>query len=400
MKINDDAYASLQFSINWKSKHANHTEVYYGRKVNLWRDILPEEVKKDLDGTEPGYVVHNHFSGKDFYPYDPNQIIEAGRNQFNGKKFGVENLRPQIGRFYPRGVLNLSGIFPDDLKPFRCVGVDSHSIKADFNHPFAGKDFELKTEVLNVKQKQREVGGTCNSWLETIVEGPGMQARWDSLATDFFAEDAFTRENEQDDSEFYQKPRFTTHLDDKALENVRSLYSKLLEPEMDVLDLMSGWKSHIPQEVKLNSLTGLALNEEEMKNNPQLTDYVIQDVNHNPRLPFEDNSFDAIICTSSVEYVTKPLELFRECARILRPNGVFINVFSNRWFPPKVVKVWTELQDFERMGLVLEYYLRTEEFNDLETYSIRGYPRPVEDSYFPQVTLSDPIYAVWGKAKT
>ncbi|MFO7966428.1 MAG: methyltransferase domain-containing protein [Archaeoglobaceae archaeon] len=394
MKISNDTYASLQFTINWKSKQAKHTEVYHGGKVNLWRDVLPQNVKEDLEGKEPGDVIHNHFTEN--IPYNPQQVIEVERNQFNGKKLGMETLGPHAGRYYPMGILKLPGIFPDDLRPFRCVGTDSSNIKADFNHPFAGKDFELKTEVLDVKQKQREVGGSCNSWLDTITEGPGMQARWDGVATDFFTKDAFTREDEQDDSQFYQKPRLTTHLDDKALENVRDLYGELLEPGMDILDLMSGWRSHIP-DIELNSLTGLALNEEEMKNNPQLTDYVLHDVNRNPRLPFEDNSFDAIVCTSSVEYVTKPLELFKECARVLRTNGVFINVFSNRWFPPKVVKLWTELQDFERMGLVLEYYLRTEEFDDLETYSVRGYPRPVEDSYFPQVTLSDPIYAVWGR---
>ncbi len=398
MKISNDTYASLQFIISWKSNHANHTEVYHGGKVNLWRDILPQEVKKDLQGKEPGDVTHTHFTAENFRPYDPQKVMEIGHNHFNGKKLGMETLEPQAGRYYPMGVLKLPGIFPDDLRPFRCVEIDPNNIKADFNHPFAGKDFELKTEVLDVKQKKREVGGSCNSWLETITEGPGMQARWDGVATDFFTEDAFTREDEQDDSQFYQKPRMTTHLDDKALENVRGLYGKLLEPGMDVLDLMSGWKSHIP-DINLNSLTGLALNEEEMKNNPQLTDYVLHDINRNPRLPFEDNSFDAIVCTSSVEYVTRPLELFKECARVLRPNGVFINVFSNRWFPPKVVKIWTELQDFERMGLVLEYYLRTGEFDDLETYSVRGYPRPFDDSYFPQVTLSDPIYAVWGRAK-
>lgn len=398
MKISNDTYASLQFIINWKSNHANHTEVYHGGKVNLWRDMLPKEVKKDLEGREPGDIIHTHFSSG-IHPYHPTQIMEIGRNQFNGKKLGMENLGPHLGRYYPMGILKLPDIFSDDLRPFRCVEVNSHNIKADFNHPFAGKDFELKTEVLNVKQKKREIGGSCNSWLETITEGPGMQARWDGIATDFFTEDAFNREDEQDDSQFYQKPRITTHLDDKALENVRSLYGELLESGMDVLDLMSGWKSHIPENIEPKSLTGLALNEEEMKNNPQLTDYVLHDINHNPRLPFEDNSFDAIVCTSSVEYVTQPLKLFKECARVLRPNGVFVNVFSNRWFPPKVVNIWTELQDFERMGLVLEYYIRTGEFVDLETYSIRGHPRPVDDSYFPQYISSDPIYAVWGRAK-
>ena len=85
-----------------------------------------------------------------------------------------------------------------------------------------------------------------------------------------------------------------------------------------------------------------------------------------------------------------------EIARVLKPNGVLIVTFSNRWFPPKVISIWEELHDFERMGLVLEYFLCNGEFENLETYSIRGLPRPYDDRYFSEKRYSDPIYAVWG----
>ncbi len=73
--------------------------------------------------------------------------------------------------------------------------------------------------------------------------------------------------------------------------------------------------------------------------------------------------------------------------------------FSNRWFPPKVVTIWPEIHEFERMGLVLEYFLRSKAYEKLETCTMRGWPRPIDDRYYPRVTISDPIYAVWGRTK-
>ncbi|MFO7713822.1 MAG: class I SAM-dependent methyltransferase, partial [Desulfosarcina sp.] len=80
----------------------------------------------------------------------------------------------------------------------------------------------------------------------------------------------------------------------------------------------------------------------------------------------------------------------------LQPNGHLIITFSNRWFPTKAIGIWKQLHEFERMGLVLEYFLQTG-FQDIQTYSIRGLPRPKDDKYFPELRYSDPVYAVWGK---
>jgi hypothetical protein len=80
---------------------------------------------------------------------------------------------------------------------------------------------------------------------------------------------------------------------------------------------------------------------------------------------------------------------------VLKPGGLFINSFSNRWFPPKVIALWIDLHEFERMGLVSEYYLRTEGFGKVHTCSQQGLKRPESDKYGSQLSLSDPLYAVW-----
>ena len=119
-------------------------------------------------------------------------------------------------------------------------------------------------------------------------------------------------------------------------------------------------------------------------------------MNADPTLPFADNTFDLVLCTVSVEYLVRPEGVFRDVARVLRPGGRFVVTFSNRWFPPKAIKLWKELHEFERMGLVLEYFKRSEKFTDLQTLSSRGWPRPESDKYYPEFLKSDPVYAVWG----
>jgi SAM-dependent methyltransferase len=220
---------------------------------------------------------------------------------------------------------------------------------------------------------------------------------WTGCQTEYFSGNPFSREDELSDGVFYKKPRFTQHLDDTAIEIVRGTYGRFLKDGMRVLDLMSSWQSHIPDRFNYEKVIGLGLNEQELKKNPQLNSYVVHDLNKNPVLPFESDSFDAVVCTVSVEYLTDPLAIFEEVARVLRQEGYFILTFSNRWFPPKVVKVWKEVHEFERMGLVLEYFIQLERFKELHTYSVRGMPRPKEDKYFPDLRFSDPIFAVWGQ---
>jgi len=205
------------------------------------------------------------------------------------------------------------------------------------------------------------------------------------------------KSDETDDTLFYQQPRLVNHIDDKARETIEEIYGSLMSPGMDVLDLMSAWRSHVPDNSKLKSLVGLGMNAQEMADNPQLTDYKVHDVNDNPKLPFADNSFDLVVCTVSAEYLIHPDDVFASVANVLRPGGVFALTFSNRWFPPKVIRLWPGLHEFERMGLVLEYFNRSGRFGDFHTFSSRGWPRPEGDKYYPEFLTSDPVYAVWSR---
>jgi len=397
--IDSNSIADLIFQIRWKSNFASHTDCYQASRVNIWRDVLPDVLLDSLQQKEPGERVELNIKAGEVLPsFDENKLKRIKKNQFDPRIINVNGSKPSVGRFYPKGLLTgIAGIFSANLEPFRCVASDNGNIIVDLNHPLAEKDLVLSAIVGKVETKKSEMGGSSTDWMEILTTGPGMQARWQDHKTEYFSGNPFLREDEMPDGVFYKNPRFTQHLDDTAIEIVRGTYGRFLNDGMRVLDLMSSWQSHLPDRLRYESVVGLGLNELELQKNPQLNNYVVHDLNEAPVLPFEPDAFDAVVCTISVEYLTGPLSIFKEVAKVLRPEGYFVLTFSNRWFPPKVVKIWQDIHEFERMGLVLEYFIRSERFKDLQTYSVRGMPRPKDDKYFPDLTFSDPIFAVWGQ---
>ena len=320
--------------------------------------------------------------------------------QFDGRSRASAAAGPRTGRFYPRGLLRgLAGVFPENVVPFRCTGVENGHVDVDFNHPLAGKPLELTAVVGRIGTKADERGGTSHDWIDQVLEGPGVQAPLNDRPTDFFSDQPFERDDPAPDPVFYSRPRHVQHLDDTAIDIVRQIYARFVEDGMRVLDLMSSWQSHLPDGLARGNLTGLGLNEAEMKTNPLLTDYVVHDLNADSRLPFASKSFDAVVCTVSIEYLTRPRQVFQEVGRVLTPGGRFVVTFSNRWFPPKAIRIWKELHDYERMGLVMAYFTGSDLFEGLQTYTFRGLPRPTDDRHYPRFRGSDPVYAVWGTRK-
>jgi SAM-dependent methyltransferase len=391
--ITDDSLANIEFQLRWKSKDAEHNEKFY-TTVNVWRDILPPGLYEQLLGKASGDRVQATYTKEEkLLASLPSNEMTLKRSQFS-----PATIAPQYGRFYPLGTLNgIANVFPGNMKPFRVTGINNGNINVDLNHPLSDYDLTVKAVVQDAIAKPYDRGGGCSMLIECLADGPGMQVRGNEKPTEFFSDDAFQREDETDDGQFYQNPRFVNHIDNKAIETISELYGSLIQPGMDVLDLMSAWRSHVPDNADLKSLVGLGMNTDEMADNPQLTDYRVHDLNVNPTLPFAANSFDLVICTVSVEYLIHPDDVFADVARVLRPGGTFVLPFSNRWFPPKAIRVWSDLHEFERVGLVLEYFLRTGKFSGLNTFSSRGWPRPENDKYYPEMFTSDPVYAVWGQ---
>ena len=215
-----------------------------------------------------------------------------------------------------------------------------------------------------------------------------------------FTEDAFSRLEEGDDTIFYSKDRFVNHLDSFALDTVKEVIVQLVvEDNPVILDLMAGWDSHIPEKLTPSRVVGLGLNENELLQNTALSEVIIHDLNKDPSLPFPDDTFDVVINTVSVDYMTKPLQVFREIGRILEPGGLLLVIFSNRMFPQKAVKVWKESNEEERVLLVEDFFQSAGSFEKPSVFLSKGKPRPKDDKYYRKGIPSDPIYAVYADKK-
>jgi SAM-dependent methyltransferase len=399
--IQEESIATLEFTLQWSSMHASHTDCFFANKVNFRKDILPDEIVTALIGKRAEELLNlSGMTGPLVQPYDPECEFGINNSQFNGRYFSPAITGPHFGCFYPKGILRgLQDIFKGGTESFRCAGMDHNKILVDFNHPLSGENINLSVFIHDVRRKTGGPEGSCTDWMELITDGPGMQARLYGKPTDFFSDKPFLRADEHDDAIFHKESRLIPHIDKRAESIISGIYGNFLRDGMKALDLMSSWQSHIPGYIELDSLTGLGINDEEMSLNLQVNDRIVRDLNRTPSLPFSKGEFDAVVCTASVEYLTHPFEVFNDVSRILRPGGYFLITFSNRRGSPKVIGIWTELNEFERMGLVLEYFLQTGNFKNLATYSMRGLPRPVKDKYYRETPVSDPVYAVWGQSK-
>jgi len=403
VKIDDKKVANILFEMHWESDEAEHSELLFGHRVNMWRDMFPRFMGEALYGKSEGDMLNFDYGPGETVPGAEERNVKQVRpTQFEKRKVQGQPLQPRRGRIYPQGLLAaLPGIVRESTIPFRIGEISGDKLVADFNHPLADTNLNIKAHVLKVADKHREAGGVAKHFGDILTTGPGYQARWNGTPTDFYADSPFLRIDNSSDSRFYKQPRITAHIDKQARDNLSHLLSGLVHPHTRVLDLMSSVHTHVPEELYLKELVGLGMNEQELRQNPKLSGHVVHDINTNPELPFDKNQFDAVICNMSVEYMTRPHEVFADVARVLRPGGAFIVTFSNRWFPQKVVRIWSELHEFERPGLVLDYFLQSGEFERLHTWSERNWPRAwdPDDRYIGKVWQSDPLYAVWGRTK-
>jgi len=399
MKHFEDALATMEFRLAWEQDGIRHFDCQHAQRVNFWRDVLPPDLVAAM-GRQPGVdtFVFDLEPGAVLPRWSESGIVHVRPEAVARRKADGLEIVPRLGRFYPRGILSgVPGVFRENAQPFRCIELTEDRLTADLNHPLAGKRLGLEVKVHELRPKFDEHGGAAVDWLEMAATGPGVQARAGNTPTDFFADDPFARLDGEDDGIFYERPRLVQHIDAAAIDVVSRLYGRLIRPGADVLDLLGSWDSHLPESLPLGSLTVLGMNGAELAANPRATARVVRDLNRDPALPFGEERFDAVVCTVSVEYLTHPFDVFTEAARVLKPGGVFAAAFSNRWFPPKAIRVWPVLHEFERMGLVLEYFLNSGQYIQLQTYSLRGLPRPANDKYAAQLPYSDPVYAVWGQ---
>jgi len=200
------------------------------------------------------------------------------------------------------------------------------------------------------------------------------------VSGDGFPDGFFTRADESPDDQFYAPLRLVTHIDAGAIAAVGALYREL-GVHGDVLDLMSSWVSHFVEPPR--RLTVLGMNDAELEHNPVAAERVVHDLNTDPELPFADASFDAVVCCVSVDYLVRPIDVFRSVARVLRPGGAFVCTFSNRLFPTKAIRGWLMTDDAGHVAIVERYF------------ELAGGFGPPQSRRCPTPPGADPLYGVW-----
>lgn len=173
-----------------------------------------------------------------------------------------------------------------------------------------------------------------------------------------FPDRFFAREDEAPDSTFYREPRFVAHIDDDTIVALTDYYREFLPPGSRVLDLMSSWISHLP-DIAYARVAGLGMNDQELAANPRLTDAAVHDLNVDPRLPYEDAAFDRALIAVSIQYLVRPLEVFRDLVRVLSPGGRVAVAMSHRCFPTKAILAFRALSPKDRVRLVSTYLHQT-----------------------------------------
>jgi SAM-dependent methyltransferase len=226
--------------------------------------------------------------------------------------------------------------------------------------------------------------------------------------TSNFPSGSFARQDESPDSYFYEQPRLVNHIDDYAIRAVGEAYRRFLAPGGgEYLDLMSSWVSHLPEDFPVGRLVGHGMNEAELRRNPRLDEHFVKDLNEDPRLPFEDARFDGVMICVSVQYLTRPVEVFAEIGRVLKPGAPLIVVYSNRCFPTKAVRIWQALGDEDHGRLVAAYMASAGAFEPAEVHDFS--PRvtligvPEDESLRHRVrtgqVYTDPLFAVVGRRR-
>ncbi len=171
-----------------------------------------------------------------------------------------------------------------------------------------------------------------------------------------FPTELFRRIDESDDTDFYAQARLVTHIDDTTIARLTQLYREILPAGGVILDLMASWVSHLPSEVTYARVAGLGMNRVELEQNPRLTDCAAHDLNTTPELPYPDATFDAVVNAVSIQYLTRPIEVYASVRRVLKPGGVALVATSHRCFPTKAILAWHSLGVQDRMRLIQLYF--------------------------------------------
>ncbi|MCG8549300.1 MAG: class I SAM-dependent methyltransferase, partial [Desulfobacterales bacterium] len=130
--------AAIEFSLNWDSGDAHHTDTTYLPAIDFWRDFFPQKLEQAIKQMKAGENCRVDFSAGELVPgFSSRKLIEFHQNGFDSSQSPFP-VSAEVGRFYPSGYAHKAlNCFPQNVIPFRIIAVENEMITADSNHPLA-----------------------------------------------------------------------------------------------------------------------------------------------------------------------------------------------------------------------------------------------------------------------
>jgi len=144
---------------------------------------------------------------------------------------------------------------------------------------------------------------------------------------------------------YESKKPIRRYLHNRRKKVIASLIRKYSDKKGCCLDIGTGVGTYLPYlHKRFNKITGI-------DNEPDLLNYVRNLFGKHENIefyeadalhqPFEDNTFDFILCSEVLEHVSCPATLLKEVARIKKPGGIFILSTPQKFsFPELISKVF------------------------------------------------------------
>ena len=305
-----------------------------------------------------------------------------------------------VSEIFRRHLTNLllkPGVYGASLKRLKVKAVKNQLIQI---HSVNMNSWPVPISIEKVARK--ELGDTLNAFTKLVERISQESKSNDRSFISRISRHPLSRHDQTSDAEFYDFPRFCTHIDDHAINCLSDFYQDNLMENSTIVDLCSSWISHLPKDKKFHKVIGIGMNKSELDANKRLDERYVCDLNLNPQLPMlKKDSVDHVLCAVSIDYLIQPISIFHEVLRILKPSSqsTFVISFSNRCFPTKAIRSWLETDDAGRLGIVSSYFQESNDSNYGSWKNIKVYDLSKDDSDDnpSSSNYTDPLFVVMGE---
>ncbi len=185
-----------------------------------------------------------------------------------------------------------------------------------------------------------------------------------------------------------------TYFPEEDRQRLETVVDQMIPEEGTVLDLMAGARSSFSKQKR--EVVGLGLTQKALESNKVLTRFLVHDLNQNPKLPLEE-SFDAIVISFGLMYLTNPQQVLESVLKHLKPQGKLIVIWhENIWDFDLATNVWNVPQayGFKTREALINHYFKQAGFENIKRvkdqqsgFHIATGSRPVQNESIAQFLL-------------